>query len=77
MEIEWDAIAAKVAQFLRCDSVAERTRIVAEEPRIRDFLAFHGLPPAASLRDAAGFSSTVFAFLIPSMTQEELAAVFQ
>jgi anaphase-promoting complex subunit 1 len=77
LEIEWDTISGKVADFFRCASISRRTQMISEDPRIRDFLVFHGLPPGASLSDTSGFSSSVLAFLIPSLTPEELAVTFR
>jgi hypothetical protein len=60
MEIEWDGIATKVAEFLR-----------------RDFLAFHGLSRAASLKSSGAVSSAVHAFLVPSLTPDQLYVTVQ
>jgi hypothetical protein len=77
LELEWDAVAHNILEFLRCESVADRTRLLAGQPAIDGFLAFHGLLPSASLQDIASFSADAVAFLVPHISADELALLSQ
>ena len=76
LKIEWDSIADKIMSFLRSTDVAERVAMMNEEKRIKSFLAFHGLLPSVTMKDACLFDDEGLAFIIPHMTEEEFAQTF-
>jgi hypothetical protein len=72
LELEWDSSIPRVIEYLRADSVHTRTCILAEEPRIRDFLVFHGIFAWATIKEACESDAAVTAHLIPFFSHDEL-----
>lgn len=76
MKTEWDQMADEIMRFLRSTSVSERSKMLKENSKLKDFLCFYGLLPSVSLKNASVFDDEALAFVIPYMTPEEVAETF-
>ena len=71
-ELEWDKSTDQIIMFFRSSSLLERTKILKENPCIKEFLRFYGITPSSTLKDACFFDDNALAFLLPHLSTEEI-----